>query len=161
MRRSRLAWQYMARGLPVPDGVECIFPLPPQAMRGQELRTDYISILSQAQRMDEINGIQKLVQMALSVAPSKPDVLDKISFDEAIDIIGDRLSVPAQVIVSTQVAEKFRQARAQQAAKDKQLQQQQQTAQVGAQALKNLGSAPLGAGNALEHLMGVQPQGNA
>lgn len=161
MRRSRLAWQYLARGLPVPEGVEIVFPLPPPAMRGQELRTDYISILSQAQRMDEINGIQKLVQLVLSTSPSKPDILDKIDFDEAVDIIGDRLSVPAKVIVSTDVAEKFRQARAVQAAKDKQIQQQQQTAQVGAQALKNLGSAPLGSGNALEHLMGVTPQGNA
>lgn len=161
MRRSRLAWQYINAGMPVPPGVEMIFPPPPQAMRGAELQTEYISILAQSQRMDEINGIQKLITYVLSASPSKPDVLDKIDFDRSIDIIADRLSVPPEVIVPTDVAEKFRQARAQQAAKQQQQQQQMQTAQVGAQAIKNLGSAPLGAGNALEHLLGATPQGNA
>ena len=161
MRRSKLAWQYVNAGMPVPPGVEMIFPPPPPALRGKELTTEYISILAQSQRMDEINGIQKLIQYVLSTAPSKPDVLDKIDFDRSIDIVADRLSVPPEVVVSTEIAEKFRAARAQQAAQQQATQQQMQTAQVGSQALKNLGSAPLGSGNALEHLMGMPPGGNA
>jgi hypothetical protein len=161
MRRSKLAWQYIAQGLPVPPGVEMIFPPPPAAMRGQTTEIEYISILAQAQRMDEVNGIQKLVTYVLSTAQAKPDVIDKIDFDMAIDIVGDRLSVPPQVIVSTAIAEKFRAARAKQAQADKQQQQQQAAAMTGSQALKNLAGSPLGAGNALEHLMGAVPQGNA
>jgi hypothetical protein len=161
MRRSKLAWQYAMRGLPVPPGLEMIFPPPPPAMKGAELKTEYISILAQSQRMDEINGIQKLIQYVLSAAPSKPDIIDKIDFDRSVDIVADRLSVPPEVVVSTEMAEKFRQARAAQAAKQQQQQQQLQTAQVGAQALKNLAGSPLGSGNALEHLMNVQPAGNA
>lgn len=161
MRRSKLAWQYMKAGLPVPDGVEMIFPPPPAAMKGQSTDIEYISILAQSQRMDEVNGIQKLGTYILSMFQAKPDVLDKFNTDRAIDIIGDRLSVPPEIIVATDIAEKFRDARAKRAAEQQQQQQQMQAAQVGSQALKNLGAAPLGQGTALDHLMSAPAAGNA
>jgi hypothetical protein len=161
MRRSRLAWQYIQQGKPVPDGVEMLFPPPPQAMKGKTTDIEYISILSQAQKMDEVNGIQKLVTYVLSTAQAKPDVLDKIDFDMAIDIVGDRLSVPPEVIVSTDIAEKFRAARAKKAAAQQQQENAQAAAVTGSQALKNLAGAPLGQGTALDHLMAGPAGGNA
>jgi hypothetical protein len=156
-RRSKLAWQYMRQGLPVPDGVEMIFPPPPSVMKGKRTDIEYISILAQSQRMDEINGIQKLVTYVLSTAQAKPDVIDKIDFDRAIDIVADRLSVPPEVVISTEDAEKLRKARAAQAAKQQQQQQAMAAAQVGSQAIKNLGTTPLGQGTALDKMI---PQGN-
>jgi hypothetical protein len=161
VRRSRLAWQYMNSGRPVPPGVEMIFPPPPRALRGKELKIEYISILAQAQRMDEINSIQKLITYVLGTVAVKPDVLDKINFDRTVDLLADRMAVPPEVIVRTEIAEKFRKARADQAAQEKKQAAQQAAVQTGAQAIKNLGAAPLGSGNALEHLVGATPAGNA
>lgn len=159
MRRSKLAWQMMKYGVTLPKGVEMIFPPPPAAMNGQTTDVEYISILAQSQRMDEINGIQKLVTYVLSTAQAKPNVIDKIDFDRAIDIVADRLSVPPEIIISTEIAEKFRAARAKQAAQQQQMQNAQAAAMTGSQALKNLGGAPLGEGTALDHLMSAAPGG--
>lgn len=161
MRRSRLAWQYLFNNMELPPGVEMLVPPPPPALRGESLQIEYISILAQSQRMDEINGIQKLVTYVLSTAQAKPEVIDKISFDRAIDIIADRLSVPPEVVVPTDQANQLRAARAKIAAQQQQQQQAMQAAQVGSQAMKNLGDAPLGQGTALDHLMGMTPGGNA
>jgi hypothetical protein len=160
-RRSRLAWQYIARGKPVPPGVEMIFPPPPPAIKGKPLRVEYTSILSQAMKMSEIQSIQQITTYVLQAASTKPDILDKLDFDAGVDIVADRLSVPPEFIVPTDMAEKFRAARAKQAAQQQQADQAAKAVQVGAQAAKNLGSAPLGAGNALEHLLGAEPGGNA
>lgn len=161
IRRSRLAWQYASAGKMVPKGVEMLFPPPPKALKGKALRIEYISILAQAQRMNEIQGIQQLVTYVLSTAATKPDVLDKVDFDKSIDIIADRLSVPPEVIISTDQANQLRKIRSDKMAAQQQQQQQLQTAQVGSQALKNLGDTPLAGGTALEHLAGMAPQGSA
>lgn len=161
IRRSRMGWQYVQAGKPVPKGIEMLIPPPPPALKGKPLRIDFISILAQAQRMNEIQGIQQLVTYVLSMAPTRPDVLDKIDFDSSIDIVADRLSVPPEVIVSTDQANKIRKIRSDKLAQQQQQQQQLQTAQVGAQALKNLGDTPLGGGSALDHLAGMPAGGNA
>ncbi len=161
MRRSRLAWQYVARGMDVPKGVEMIFPPPPPALKGKELSIEYTSILSQAMRMSEIQAIQQITTYVIQGSATKPELLDKIDFDAAIDHVADVLNVPPSVIISTANAMKVRDKRAQMAAQQQQQEQQQNSMQVAAQAAKNLGSVPLGGGSALESLMGVQPQGNA
>jgi hypothetical protein len=161
MRRSKVAWQLAAAGEPIPPHVEMIFPPPPPALKGKQLRIEYISILAQAQRMDEINSIQKLITYVLGTVQAKPDVLDKINFDNTIDILADRMAVPPEVVVQTEVADKLRQARAKRMAQQQAQQQQMDQTQVAAQAVKNLGNAPLGDGNALEHLMSAQAGGNA
>lgn len=161
IRRSKLAWQYMQRNLPLPRGVEMIFPPPPAALKGKPLKIEYISILSQAMKLSEVKGIQQLVSYVIQVAGAKPDVLDKLDLDTSIDIVADRLSVPPEIVVPTAVAEKFREKRAQQAQQQQAQQAALEKTQVSAQAAKNLGAAPLGEGNALEHLMGAQPGGSA
>jgi hypothetical protein len=160
-RRSKLAWQYMARGMPVPKGVEMIFPPPPAAIKGKPLRVEYTSILSQAMKMAEIQSIQQLTTYVLQASATKPDILDKIDFDAGVDIVADRLSVPPEFIVPTKQADIVRKKRADMAAQQQQQASQQASIQTAAQAAKNLGSAPLGGGNALEKLMNVEPQGNA
>src|ERR1700722_18115248 len=101
MRRSRLAWQYLQAGKSVPNGVEMIFPPPPKALKGKPLRIEYISILSQAMKAPEVQGIQQLATWILQTAGVKPDVLDKFDFDKAVDILGDRIPVPPEIIIPT------------------------------------------------------------
>ncbi len=155
-RRSQLAWQALRAGKK-PKNLRMIFPPPPPAMQGKALKIEYVSILAQAMRMSEINAMQQLTTYVLSMAQTHPEVLDKLDFDKGIDIIADRLSVPPEFIISTEQANKVRDMRAKQQAAEQQQQQQLQTAQVGAQAVKNLGQAPLGGTNALEQMInGVQ-----
>jgi hypothetical protein len=153
VKRSQLAWQHIKQNLPVPKGVEMFLPPPPPALSGVKLDIQYISILAQAVRVAEIQGIQQVTTYILQLAEAKPEVLDKFDFDEAVSIMSDRLGVPPECIVADDVVKQIR-AQRQQA----QQAQQQQEAQankiaVGAQAAKNLGQAPVGGSNALDQLL--------
>ena len=90
-----------------------VLPPPPPEIAGQELKIEFISVLAQAQRAVAVNGMERLLTTAMSLAPAKPDVLDKINFDQVIDDMGDAFGVnPALVVPDGQVAE-IRAARAQ------------------------------------------------
>lgn len=160
-RRSKLAWQHMKRYGSIPAGMEMIVPPPPAALTKVRLEVEYVSILSQAMRMSEIQSMQQLTTYVLSMAQTVPEVLDKINFDNGIDIIADRMNVPPEFIVSTEQANKVRDIRAKQKAQQAAQERAQAAIQVGAQAVKNLGQAPLGGSNALEQLMTGQMAGNA
>jgi hypothetical protein len=90
-----------------------VLPPPPPEIAGQELKIEFISVLAQAQRAVAVNGMERLLTTAMSLAPAKPDVLDKINFDQVIDDMGEAFGVnPALVVPDGQVAE-IRAARAQ------------------------------------------------
>lgn len=162
-RRSRLAWQHMQTYGYIPAKMEMLVSPPPPAMKGKPLNIEYVSILAQAMRMSEIQAMQQMTTYVLSMAQTKPEVLDKLDFDKGIDIIADRLNVPPEFIVSTEQANKVRDIRAKQAQQQQQQAAAQQAVQVGAQAVKNLGAAPLGGSNALQQMLtGSSPvAGNA
>lgn len=158
VRRSRLAWQYAARGLPIPDGVEEYIPPPPKALAGKRLEVEYVSILAQAVRVAEIQGIQQTTQYALMLAEAKPDVLDKLDFDKAIAIIADRTGTPPEMVVADAIVKNLRDQRAQQQQQAMQAQMQNEKLQSATQAAKNLGQTPVGGSNALDQLLNG-PQG--
>jgi head-to-tail connecting protein len=153
-RRSRLAWQHVARGQPVPPAFEMFFPPPPQALQGKPLQIDYISILAQAVRVAEIQGINQTTQYVLMLAQAKPDVLDKVDFDKAIEIIADRTGTPPECIVADEVVQKIRQQRAAAQAQAQKAEQMANAAPAAASAAKSLSETPIGGSNALEQLLG-------
>jgi hypothetical protein len=157
VRRSRLAWQHLTRGMRVPPMFEMHFPPPPQALHGTHLDIEYVSILAQAVRVAEVQGINQLTTYVLQLVQAKPEVMDKIDFDAAIDILGDRTGTPPEVIVSDEQAQAIRQQRAQAQAQAQQQQQMAEQIPAAAQAAKNLGQTPVGGGNALEQLLGTAP----
>jgi hypothetical protein len=152
-RRSALAWQHAARGLPIPQGFEMFFPPPPAALHGKQMQIDYISILAQAVRVAEIQGIQQTTQYVLMLAQAKPDVLDKVDFDKAIEIIADRTGTPPECILADDVVQKIRQQRAAAQAKAQQAEQMANAAPAAASAAKSLSETPIGGSNALEQLL--------
>lgn len=156
VKRSKLSWQYEQRNLTPPPGVEKYLPPPPQALQGVKLKIDYISILAQAVRVAEIQGINQVTQYVLQLVEAKPDVLDKINFDKAIEILSERTGVPPEMIVSDDVVKQMRQQRQQAQAQAAQQQQKNEGIQAASQAAKNLGQTPVGGGNALEQLLGGQ-----
>ena len=93
-----------------------ILPPPPPEIEGMDMDVEFISVLAQAQRAVAVNGMERLLVTATSLAPVKPDILDKINFDQVIDDMGDAFGVNPALIVSDEQVAQVRAQRAQQAA---------------------------------------------
>jgi hypothetical protein len=153
VKRSKLAWQHEIRHLPIPPQAERFLPPPPPALQGVKLKIDYISILAQAVRVAEVQGINQVTQYVLQLVEAKPEVMDKINFDKAIEILAERTGVPPEMIVADEVVKQIRQARAKAQQQQQQSEQQSTQIQAASAAAKNLGQTPVGGGNALEQLL--------
>jgi hypothetical protein len=161
VKRSTIAWQHEQANLPSPPGAERFMPPPPPALQGVKLKIDYISILAQAVRVAEVQGINQVTQYVLQLAEAKPEAMDKFDFDKAIEILSDRSGVPPECIVDEGNVQKIRQARAQAQQQQQQHEQQMQAMDSGSQAAKNLAQAPVGGSNALDQLMSGSTGGSA
>ncbi|MDK2769908.1 MAG: hypothetical protein KYX69_19595 [Sphingomonas sp.] len=88
-------------------------PPPPPDLKGQELKIEYTSILAQAQKAVATGAIERGYAFAGQLAAVKPDVLDKLDADEAIDLYFDYLGVPPSAVVPDDKVAAIRDARAQ------------------------------------------------
>ena len=156
VKRSKTAWQFAKLNMAPPPGTEMYIPPPPDALSGAKLNIQYISILAQAVRVAEIQGINQVTQYILQLAEAKPEALDKFDFDKAIEIMADRTGVPPECIVSDEDVKQIRAARQQAQAQAAQQEAQNQKMAVGSQAVKNLGQTPVGGSNALDQLLNGQ-----
>lgn len=77
-----------------------LVPEPPQEIQGGKIDVEYISIMSQAQKLTGIGGMERFVGMVGQIVQStqNPALLDKVDQDQFIDVYGDLLSVPPGVI---------------------------------------------------------------
>lgn len=111
-----------------------MLPPPPDVMEGMPLKVEYISVMAQAQKSIGLSSLASTVNFIGQLAQAKPEALDKLNVDQAIDAFADMSGVSPTVIVPQEQVEQTRQDRAQQ-------QQQQQAmamAQVAAQGAKTL-----------------------
>jgi hypothetical protein len=129
-----------------------IFPEPPQELQGIEYKIEYNSILSQAQRQSDITPIVDTVNLSIQMANTaqKPEILDKIDFDKAVDLIADRNGTPSGLIKSDDEVAQIRLARAQQ----QQMQQAAAMAQQSADIAKTASQAKLTENSALTQVLG-------
>lgn len=114
-----------------------MLPPPPEVMQGMPLRIEYISVMAQAQKSIGLSSLANTVQFIGQLAMAKPEALDKLNVDQAIDTFADMSGVSATVILPQEQVDQIRQQRAQQ-------QQQQQAMQMGmaaAQGAKTLSDA--------------------
>lgn len=91
-----------------------LLPPPPPDIAGQEVKIEYVSMLAQAQKAVATGSIERGVAFAGQLAAAKPDVLDKVDLDQAIDEYFDMLGVPPSIVVSDDEVAEVRQQRAQQ-----------------------------------------------
>lgn len=81
-------------------------PPPPDELRGTELNVEFISALAQAQRAVAAGGSDRLINATLQIAQARPEVLDKLDFDQAIDDYARMYGVnPSLVVPDDKVAE--------------------------------------------------------
>jgi hypothetical protein len=126
-----------------------LLPPAPDVIEGQDLKVEYINTLAQAQRMLGIGGIESLLGMAAQAAAIKPDIVDKIDLDQAIDEYGEKLGVSPRVLRSDERVAEIRGQRAQEQAQQAQAMQMREAAA----AAKDLSSAKTGGDNALGALL--------
>lgn len=124
-------------------------PEPPEELQGEGLKVEYISIMSQAQKLVGLAGVERFAGFAAEVGSVNPEALDKIDTDQLIDIYGDMTSIPAGIVRSDEDVAEMRQRRAeaQQAA------QQAELARQGAQTAKDLSGTDLEGDNALTRMI--------
>jgi hypothetical protein len=145
-------WGIMLRGQ--------LLPPAPQKLRATatHIQTDYISILSMAQRGISTAGIEKLWGFAGNIAAVKPEILDKLDPDQTIDEYAHALGVSPKIVRGDDVVATMRNAQQQQAA----AQQAQQVGLGMAQGAKTLSDTDVGGGaNALQLMLGRGAVGGA
>jgi len=91
-----------------------VLPPPPAAIQGRELDIEFISVLAQAQRAVQAQGMDRLLGTVASIAQGKgdPTVWDKIDTDQVIDDYGDMYGINPEIIVPDDVVAQKRAARA-------------------------------------------------
>lgn len=112
-------------------------PPAPESMYGKELSIEYISVLAEQQKASSVSGILNTVQQIGLIAQLRPEVLDKLDADKAVDLLADMNNVPPSMIVAGQQVALIRTQRQQ----EQQAMQQQAMAAQSASALRDLGQA--------------------
>lgn len=107
-------------------------------------------MMAQAQKAVGTGAIERLAGFVGNMAAVKPEVLDKFDADQTVDEYAEMLGVPPKIVVSDDIVQATREARAEQ---QQQMQQMEQAAQ-GAQAAKVLADADTGGQNALTDVIG-------
>jgi hypothetical protein len=108
-------------------------------------------MLTLAQKGLATASIEKIWGFVGNLAAVKPEILDKMDADDTVDEYGDALGVSPRIIISTDDANKTRQARQQQAAAE----QAAQASMAAVQGAKTLSETDVGGGkNALATILG-------
>lgn len=128
-----------------------LIPEPPREIQGLTLKVEYISLMAQAMKLVGIGGIERFAGFVGNLAAAKPETLDKIDFDQMVDVYGDSVGLPPKIVLSDEEVAGIREARAQQ-------QQAMQAAQMGmaaAQGAKTLADTDTESDNALTRMLGI------
>lgn len=124
-------------------------PPPPKVLQGRDFDVEYVSIMAQAQKMLGKVGLESLATFTGNLAQVKPDVLDKVDFDQLVDEYADSLGVPPATVRTDDDVEALRAKRA----KEQQQAQALAQAQQGAAAAKDLAASDTEKSNALTELL--------
>lgn len=134
-----------------------MLPPPPEEMQGMPLRIEYISVMAQAQKAIGLSSLERFVGFVGNLANAKPEALDKLDVDQAIDNYAVMSGVSPTVVVPQEQAQQTRSDRAQQQQQAMAL----QTGMAAVQGAKTLSEAKTADPNLLTALAGAaggQPQ---
>lgn len=112
-----------------------MLPEPPEVLRDQEIKVEYISTLAQAQKSLGIQNIERFVSFTGQMAAVKPEILDNVNYDEIVKQYADMVGVDPATLLDEELVKQLRQAREEQQAQ----QQQMQSALAMTQGVKDLG----------------------
>lgn len=90
-----------------------MLPEAPEALQGHDIKVDFVSILSQMQRMVGIGQDERVVSFIGNLAAVHPEAADKLNTDAAIDEYAERAGSSPKIIRSDDEVAKIRDARQQ------------------------------------------------
>src|SRR5882724_1839360 len=82
-----------------------ILPPPPTEIQGQMINVEYVSMLQQAQQAAASGGIDRILQLAGGLLAAKPDIMDNIDTDFALDKYAELLNIDPKIIRSPDAVE--------------------------------------------------------
>ncbi len=128
-----------------------ILPPPPPEAQDQELKVEFIGLLSQAQRAVSMSSVDRIIGATASIAAAKqdPSVWDMINTDKVIDKAAGYLGVDPEIIRGEDEVKAIRQQRQQ----AMQQAQQAEQAATAAKAAKDLSGADMSTNNALTNIV--------
>jgi hypothetical protein len=85
-----------------------IIPPAPEQLQGKNLKIDFVSILTQMQRMVGLGQTERVTSFIGNLAAAFPEAADKLNVDEAIDDYADRAGSPPKIIRSDDEVEQLR-----------------------------------------------------
>ena len=115
---------------------------------------DFVSMLAQAQQATKAASIERVLSIAGNIVGVKPDAMDKIDIDYALDKYSSLLNNDPKMMRTDDDVMKIRQDRAQQ----ERAAQQAQIAEQIARGAKTMSQADTGGNNALTAMLGAQQQ---
>lgn len=131
-----------------------ILPPAPPEIQGQMINIDYVSMLSQAQQAAASGGIERVLGLAGNLLGAKPDIMDNIDTDYALDKMSKLLNNDPKMIRSPQALQAIREERA----KQQEAAQQAQLVESLSKAGKNLSDTQIGGGAmAAQQAGGISP----
>ena len=116
-------------------------PPPPPEAAGADLVIEYTSAAAMAAKSAEGAATMRLIQDLTPLAQFKPRVLDRISADDAVEVLAEARGVPARLLASREEADQIAEARAQQA----QQAQMMEAAKAGGGIARDLAAAGMAA----------------
>lgn len=128
-----------------------MLPEPPEEMQGMPLRIEYISVMAQAQKAIGLSSLERFVGFVGNLASAKPEALDKLDVDQAIDNYAVMSGVSPTVVVPQEQAQQTRSYREQQQQQAMAL----QTGMAAVQGAKTLSEAKTADPNLLTALAGA------
>jgi hypothetical protein len=131
-----------------------LIPVPPPEVQGQALVVEYISIMAQMQKLNGVVGVERVVGFVGGLVAQNPESLDKLDFDETVDLYADMVGVPPSMIKDAAQVEKVRAARRQK----QQTQEALAMMQQGADAAKTMADTDVSTPSMLQAMSGVIQQ---
>ena len=130
-----------------------MLPPAPAEIQGRELTIDFVSMLAKAQDATQASSIERILGLTGNLVGVKPDAMDNVDTDYAIEKMSSLLNNDPKLIRSQPALAAIRQQRAQQAQQE-QMAQQADTAQKLSAGAVNLAKAPTSGENLLTKLTG-------
>lgn len=128
-----------------------LIPPPPEELQGMPLKVEYLSVMSQAQKLVGISTVERFAGFVgnLVAQTGNPSVLDKVDVDQMVDVYGDLTSVPPGIVRPDEDVAMIRQERA----KAQQAQAVAQNVQQMASSAKDLSQTDMEKDSALTRIL--------
>ena len=120
----------------------------PEALQGKDIKFEFVSILTQMQRMVGIGQIERTAGFVGNLVAVFPEAADKLDIDEMIDEYADRAGAPPKMIRTKDAVDAIRAARAE-AQQAEKMAAMMPAVQQGADAARLLSETDAGGGQSL------------